>query len=386
MPPTHSVTDRTRALTPLLREQRTWSERHFRMSDEVASALGDARIFALTTPEEYGGLEASIPVELEVYEELSFADPSVAWIVMNSNGIGEIGARFEPDAARRIFTDPTSSFGWGLAPVGRAVPVEGGYEVSGRWPVVSGCHNAAWYMMGNLIFDGDGDTPRREDEKPVVRYAAIPADRGEILDTWSDVVAVKGSGSNAVEVPRQFVEEAMTANLADHPRLDRPRYRLKGGVGNLLMAAIGIGIARATVEAAVDQASERTSALSGAPWREWPSVQDSIASVDAEVLSARAGLREVAEAIWEYAERGEPVPPKWTARKHSMADHGIRVGRDAASRLFSIGSVDALHQGHRLEQALRDVHGFSVQWERYRRLHFEAGRVLLGAEPRDPQF
>ena len=56
------------------------------------------------------------------------------------------------------------------------------------------------------------------------------------------------------------------------------------------------------------------------------------------------------------------------------------------SRLFTAGSIDALHAGHGLEQALRDVHGFSVQWERYRRLHFEAGRVLLGASPRDPQF
>ena len=237
--------------------------------------MGEARIFALTTPEEYGGLEASIPVELEVYEELSFADPSVG---VDRDELERYRRDRRTLRARRprarIFADPTSSYGWGLAPVGRAVPVAGGYEVSGRWPVVSGCHNAAWYMMGNLIFEGDGDTPRREDDKPVVRYAAIPVDSGEILDTWSDVVAVKGSGSNAVEVPRQFVEEAMTANLADDPRVDRPRYRLKGGVGNLLMAAIGIGIARAAVEAAVDQASERTSALSGAPWREWPSVQD----------------------------------------------------------------------------------------------------------------
>lgn len=98
------------------------------------------------------------------------------------------------------------------------------------------------------------------------------------------------------------------------------------------------------------------------------------------------GLFEVASVVWEAIERGDKIPLLWRARVHSMANHGIQLGRESVSRLFTAGSVDAVHEGHGLERTLHDVHGFSVQWERYRHLHFEAGRVLLGAEPQNPQF
>ncbi len=71
---------------------------------------------------------------------------------------------------------------------------------------------------------------------------------------------------------------------------------------------------------------------------------------------------------------------------HALADHSMRVGRQTVSDLFTVGSVDAIHEGHGLERALRDVHGFGVQWERYRNKQFQAGAAMLGAEIEDPTF
>ena len=52
------------------------------------------------------------------------------------------------------------------------------------------------------------------------------------------------------------------------------------------------------------------------------------------------------------------------------------------SRAYVCGTAQVLRRGHPLELALRDVHGMAVNWERIRRMLFDAGGVLLGREPR----
>lgn len=301
----------------------------------------------------------------------------------NSNAIGAVAVHLDEDAGREIY-DTDASYGFGLAPVGQLRPTDGGYELRGRWPVVSGCHGAAWFLMASLVFDGD--SPKLANELPVMRFAAVPASAVEIEETWNDVVAVRGSGSHAVSVAPVFVPEAMVVDLLAPPRFNRPRFQVPMMAGqSLALAAIAIGIARSAVEAAVAQSRDRVSIVSGTGWREWASVQNSVASADIEVLSARAGLFEVASDLWAAIERGGDTSME-RARAHAIADHAMRIGRESVSRVFTAGSVDALHAGHGLEIALRNVHGFSVQWERYRRFHYEAGRVLMGAEPNDPLF
>lgn len=75
---------------------------------------------------------------------------------------------------------------------------------------------------------------------------------------------------------------------------------------------------------------------------------------------------------------------------HAVSVDGWVVDEGALVVLGAPGrepkSVDALRSGHVLEQCLRDIHGFSVQWERYRSLHYDAGRVLMGATPAHPLF
>lgn len=239
--------------------------------------------------------------------------------------------------------------------------------------------------MASKVYDGR--KLRKKNKKPVVRFAIIPASEAEPLDTWSDVVAVRGSGSHAVNVLETFVPRDMTAAFEDRPRVRRPRYLVPPmSLGSIGMAAISLGIARCALEAAVAQGTSRKSALSGTEWRTWPSVQDSVASIDAAVYAGRAGLFALSEEVAAFTAAGKKPPPEVRAHLYAYTDHAVRLGRDAVSRLFTVGSVDAIHQGHGLERALRDMHGFSVQWERTRRKQFQAGAALLGAEIDDPQF
>lgn len=157
------------------------------------------------------------------------------------------------------------------------------------------------------------------------------------------------------------------------------------GLHSLDLAAVAVGIGRAALHAATEQAGHRVSVVNQTGWADWSSVQDTIARVDASVHTARDGLFALVQRA-EAELAGPGLAPTTQARLHAIADHTLRSMRHAVSDAFTAGSVDALRSGHPLEQSLRDVHAFSVQWERYRRLQYAAGRVLLGRPANNPLF
>ena len=128
------------------------------------------------------------------------------------------------------------------------------------------------------------------------------------------------------------------------------------------------------------------SVATGQAWRDWPGVQYNFATDRARLRAAFAGLVDVAEEIWAAAGSGEPIPNELRANAYGMIDHAHQTAREVVSRLYTAGSIDALHAGHRLEQSLRYVHAMSVNWERFRQLHFDGARVLFGLEPLSPLF
>ena len=61
--------------------------------------------------------------------------------------------------------------------IGKAVKVDGGFGLSGRWPFVSGSEIADWIIFtGDCVVDGSG--------KPTEFHFVLPRDQVTILDTW----------------------------------------------------------------------------------------------------------------------------------------------------------------------------------------------------------
>lgn len=129
-----SLIDEVRALTPLIRRNRNWSEEHVRIAPRVHEGLGDLGVFRLAAPTEVGGLEVDSATEIRVYEELAYADPAVAWIAMNSSAAGTIASRLKPEAADRLFASRTSIYGLGLVSTGKAAPSAAGSKSRGAGP------------------------------------------------------------------------------------------------------------------------------------------------------------------------------------------------------------------------------------------------------------
>jgi 3-hydroxy-9,10-secoandrosta-1,3,5(10)-triene-9,17-dione monooxygenase len=107
-----------------------------------------AGFFKLMQPWRLGGLEASIRVSVEVVRLLSQLQASAGWILMAQMGHVFMLGTFAPETQDEIKNDDADTIlGGGAAPTASAIPVEGGYRVSGRFvllPVGSTIQDGPW--------------------------------------------------------------------------------------------------------------------------------------------------------------------------------------------------------------------------------------------------
>jgi acyl-CoA dehydrogenase-like protein len=140
-----------RALRRTIRATRQQSEEGHRLAPQVVEGLIAGGLFRLSVPASLGGPETELGIALQIYEELAWADASVAWIVWNNQFVG-LASRYSSEAVRiEIFSDQRAIFANSTRPSGRAVMADGGFKVSGRWSLVSGCELADWIPVTCVV-------------------------------------------------------------------------------------------------------------------------------------------------------------------------------------------------------------------------------------------
>ena len=185
-----------RELRATIRATREESEGARRLSPQVVQRLIDAGLCRLTVPPDVGGLAVEPEIALRVIEELAGSDASVAWIVW-INLLAGLATRYSSEPVRReLFGDASRIFAASTRPSGKAVVVEGGVRVSGRWSLVSGCELADWIPLMCVVIEGNGPRMLAEGE-PETRMVYLPKNSFRILDTWH-VGGLRATGSHDV--------------------------------------------------------------------------------------------------------------------------------------------------------------------------------------------
>src|SRR5213592_4272901 len=126
-------------------------EREQRLPKALVERFHAARFYNLVIPRELGGLEADPLTYVRVVELLAEGAGAVGWNLAN-NSIGQLITLGLPDeGVHEIYTHGADTVIAGTAVMGggKAVPVEGGYRVTGRWPFGTGCQESAW-MLGSF--------------------------------------------------------------------------------------------------------------------------------------------------------------------------------------------------------------------------------------------
>jgi hypothetical protein len=75
---------------------------------------------------------------MDAVEAATALDASVGWISGNGDGPRRVAGYLPEAAARQLFANQRTFLVLATGAVGRAIPVEGGYRVTGRWRCANG--------------------------------------------------------------------------------------------------------------------------------------------------------------------------------------------------------------------------------------------------------
>ncbi|GIW12734.1 MAG: hydroxylase [Tepidiforma sp.] len=368
-----------RDIAPLARQFADETERERRLAAPVVDALRRAGLFRMLVPRELGGGEATVEDLLTAIEAVATGDGSAGWCLMIGATTGLTAALLPREGAREIHGDPDSVTGGMLMPRGTATPVPGGYRVTGRWSYGSGSSHCTWLLGGVTVMGEDGQPATLPGGHPHLRMALFPAGSCTIHDTWH-VSGLRGTSSNDYEVRDLFVPEAHTVGLGiDRPWASGPLYAFPMyGLLALGVSAVGLGIARAAIDALVELARVKTPTGSRRSLADRAAAQFGIAEAEALLRSSRAYLFDAVRAAWATAERGEALSTAERAGLRLAATFAARSCARAVDICYDLGGGTSIYENSPLQRHFRDIHTMT-QHVMVGQPTFEvAGRVMLG--------
>src|ERR1700687_552841 len=101
------VVAKASALRLTLRERATETDRLARLPESTVADLEEARLFEITTPRRYGGLQLDVGTFMDAMVALGRGDASVSWVatLVNINN-WFIATLFPPEVSEEVFAKP----------------------------------------------------------------------------------------------------------------------------------------------------------------------------------------------------------------------------------------------------------------------------------------
>ena len=381
--------ERARTLAPALKERAADTEELRRLPPETEQDLHEAGLFRMLQPRRVGGPEFDYVALIDIAEELAKGDAAVAWNVTNLGSHHWMLGMFPHEAQDAIWnTDKdaliASSF---IFPCGKAKRVEGGYQLSGRWPFSSGVDPSTWNMLAGMVPDENEKDPAEH------RIFLLPKQDYEIIDTWF-TTGLKGTGSKDVTVKDVFVPGHMTLavkNVAGGPTPgsdvnEGPLFRLPVfALFPFVLSGCALGNAQGCLDDYVESTRSRASKYNQAKLADFQSIQIKIAEAGAKIDAARRIMRSICMEAMEDA-RANRVPDLLTKTKYRR-DGAYSVGlcTEAVDLLFAASGAGGLYSKGHLQRQFREAHAIAAHIA----FSFDAagannGRVELGLPSDNP--
>ena len=382
--------ERARALVPMLRARAVATERDRRISDDVMDALIAADLFRVAQPRRYGGFALDLEFLPRIAMELAAGCASTAWVYVTTATEQWILAGFPIEAQDDLWgRDPGTLACGSFAPAGKAVAVDGGFRLSGRWGFASGCDNVQWTMLGTIL------PPGGERTSAAPAFLLVPARDYSIDDDWF-AIGLAGTGSKTLVLDDVFVPRHRSLGFAQLLSGDTPggaahgdplyRMPMLAGVPASLVS-VALGAAQGALDDYIEGARGRVTrgAVAGALNRmaEFATVQLRVAEAAASVDAARTILLRDLRAVLAQLRAGGAVTvaDRITARRgHAFA---AKLALAAIEALNAATGANGLSIDQPVQRAWRDVNAvarhISLNWDAVGTMY---GQHVLGLEPK----
>jgi alkylation response protein AidB-like acyl-CoA dehydrogenase len=381
-PEISALVQRVAATVPTLLANGAEGEIDRRIPETSLRALIDSGAFRTSVPTRFGGFAGSCRAGIAVAREIGRGDGGAAWVFGIYDSGAWVTALLPLRAQQEVWGEsPDTLVSIVLATTSKAVKVEGGYRVTGKWNYGTGSLHAAWSLLGVPLEDEQGNVIDGG-------LALIPAADLSSEETWF-VAGMKSTGSNTQVADDVFVPDYRILPLSPALEGEYPgrgvnpelSYRTPF-VPSLVLKLVGphLGMGRTVLDLVIAKASTKSIAYTSYD-RQVDSVSFQLAVARAALLleTAELFLGSLADQLQVEAEAGFYRP--YAERIHVRAGVGWAVEsvtHEIDTLLSAHGSgafadVNAIQRFWRDQAtAARHAHSLpSMGYEVY-------GKVLLG--------
>ena len=339
-------------------------------------------------PAIYGGYECGFDTLVRVVAPVAAGCASTGWVF--SIGIVHqwLVATFPKEAQQEYWSNSEDLAFGAYAPVGKAVPSNGGYTISGRWSFTSGCDHAQWIILGGVIPPSEGSSPRPA-------FFLLPRRDVHLDDNWF-TMGLAGTGSKDTIVHDAFVPLHRVLSFADLLSGTTPgasihsnslyRHSMMSVLPFALIAPI-LGIAEGALVDFLEMAKVRTTrgAVAGGNNRmaEFATIQTRVAEASGSIDAARLLIFDVLARSLQVTSEGEQRNLDLRLRNRLNQAFSVRLLVQAVDALFSASGGQGIFSSKPLQRMWRDVHAaavhVSLNWDAVSTMY---GQYALGLEPK----
>ncbi len=361
-----------------------------RVPEGSIAALRAIGYFDIVKPAMFGGYEHDFDVLVELNIELAKHCASTAWVGGLLAAHQWLVASFPEQAQRDVWAHNPDALACGsYAPASKALKVDGGFRLSGRWAFASGCDNAQWSLCAALL-------PSETDAARLApAFLLVPVSDYSIDNTWS-VVGLAGTGSKTLVLDDVFVPAHRVLTFAETTSGQTPGAALYAGnptfsvpmLCNIpsCLASTAVGAASGALDDYLERTSKRLTrgAVAGSnnKMAEFPTIQLRVAEAAASIDAAREVLLRDLRNRASAARAGRPVTieDRITSRRGQAFSVSLAI-RAAEALNASTGGL-GLDLSNPVQRAWRDANAvgrhISMNWDAVGTMY---GQMALGLPP-----
>lgn len=384
------LSEAVRCLAPMLKGRAAATEKNCSVPAENVAALRDLGFFRIVQPRAFGGYERDFEHLVSLTIEIANACASTGWVCGLLAAHQWLLASFPAEAQHDVWdANPDALVCGSYAPAAKAVAVDGGYRIGGRWSFASGCDNSDWAFCAALL------PPEIEGGPLVPAFCLVPATAYTIDDTWQ-VIGLAGTGSKTlvldeVFVPRHRILTFQQTTSGKTPGAARYGHNATFGIPMLCnipscLAAVAVGAAFGALDEYLATTSRRITrgAVAGASNKmaEFATVQLRVADAAASADAAREILLRDLRARACAAREGREITVEDRITSRRGQAFAVSLALRATEALNASTGGLGLNLANPVQRAWRDANAvgrhISMNWDAVGTMY---GQLVLGLTP-----
>jgi 3-hydroxy-9,10-secoandrosta-1,3,5(10)-triene-9,17-dione monooxygenase len=325
---------------------------------DIMERVDSDGLLNLIRPKRFGGAEAPIEHAFATARTLAKGDASLAWVYAVISAHDLVVGHFPQAAQEAYWASDTPRCAASSIPSGKAVRVDGGYRLTGKWPYCSGIDFCSWAAITSIV-GMRTDLPHIPD----VRYFLAPKVDFTVVDDWF-VTGLAGTGSKSIVLDDVFVpDERMMSNfdasngVSPGSKLhDNPLYRAPmWAVWVFSLPALATGIAQGAYEVMREDMRARAAKPDPLFTVKKPATQIHLSQASALIRASDLLYSEGSRETFAEINAGRTLSLDQRMRNRRDTTQSVAMARDATTILYHMAGARGLSSSGFIQRAFRDI-------------------------------